>query len=78
VVGLVALNYILWRFLRGVTDVALEFGVLDVICFVMTPLTRPASEFQRMWSPTLNVFGIAIILFQGSAKVGFGIRHDPA
>jgi hypothetical protein len=25
---------------------------------MMIPLTRPASEFHRTWSPVLNVFGI--------------------
>ena len=32
--------------------------VCDVIFLMMTPLARPASEFQRTGSPTLNVFRI--------------------
>jgi hypothetical protein len=32
--------------------------MFDVIFLVMTPLTRPASEFHRTRSPTLNPFDI--------------------
>jgi len=29
--------------------------------FTITPLTRPASEFQLTWSPTLNGFAIMVL-----------------
>src|SRR5438132_8944661 len=44
--------------------------VSEVIFLKMTPLTRPASEFHLTWSPTLNLFDIAV--FQINCKTG---RH---
>src|ERR1019366_496245 len=34
--------------------------VSEVIFLVMTPLTRPASEFHLTWSPMLNTLGIEV------------------
>jgi hypothetical protein len=60
-VGLVAVDQIWGRFSRSVVDVSLSF-VSEVSFFMMIPLTQPASEFHRTWSPILNVFGIGNLI----------------
>lgn len=39
----------------------------DVTFLMMTPLTHPASEFHRTWSPRLNVFRILSPLSWGQS-----------
>ena len=49
----VALDFILGIVLRGVADMSLVIEVSRVDRDTL-PDTRPASEFQRTWSPILN------------------------
>src|SRR5579864_707549 len=46
-------------------------SVDEVISFVMTPVTLPASEFHDTWSPTRNLLPITVLLEERSV-----VSHD--